>query len=192
MDLKLGRFSSPSPLILATLTFRPKNPCCPCNQWLGFLRDCRERRERLVDHNPGQFIFEEDRFRWRKRCRIVKRRNRDIDVVRVFAVFEKQMRAATRGKRTNPIRVWNLARFAPCYEQILTRHRSPDYVGRTCASPAIDAMTIDQCKRPTLQYVSGPAANASTSHLHKIRLAESNHQFTRMNTNYRCVGCASL
>ena len=27
------------------------------------VRNCRERRDRFVDHHPGQFIFEEDRFR---------------------------------------------------------------------------------------------------------------------------------
>ncbi len=56
-------------------------------------------------------------------------------------------------------------------------YRSPGDIGRAGASPAIDAMTIDQRKRPTLQHVSRPAANASTSELHKIRLAHSNHEF---------------
>lgn len=45
------------------------------------LRGFLERRNRLVDHNPRQFIFEEDRFLWRKRCGIVKRRDRDVDRV---------------------------------------------------------------------------------------------------------------
>ena len=57
------------------------------------------------------------------------------------------------------------------------------HIRRTRASPAIDAMTIDQRKWPTLQHVSCPAANASTSELHKICLAQSNHELTRMNTN---------
>ena len=65
---------------------------------LRLLRDGLERRNRLVDNNPGQFIFEEDRFPWRERCRVVERRNGEINCVRVYAVFEKQMRAATSGK----------------------------------------------------------------------------------------------
>src|SRR5215813_3825615 len=48
---------------------------------------------------------------------------------------------------------------------------------------AIDAMTIAEFKRPALPRVSCPAANASTSDLHKISLAQSNHEFRRMNTN---------
>src|SRR5262245_25121641 len=39
-------------------------------------------------------------------------------------------------------------------------------------------MTIDQCTCSTLQHVSCPAANASTSELHKIRLTYSNHEST--------------
>jgi hypothetical protein len=98
----------------------------------------------------------------------------------------------------------DFARLTLCYDEIFARHGSPGDIGRARASPAIDAMTIDQSKRPTLQRVSRPAANASTSELHKIRLAHSNHESTllckatarqaRMNTNYRCsggrVGCA--
>src|SRR5207247_7418348 len=65
---------------------------------------------------------------------------------------------------------------------------------RAGASPAIYAMTIDQCKWPTLQHVSSPAANASASELHKIRLVHSNPASTLMLTNYRYsggrVGCA--
>ena len=156
-------------------------------------RDCRERRDRLVDYNPRQFVFEEDCFLRRKRCWIVQRRNRHIDRVGIFAVFEKQMRAATRGKRTNPIRVGNLARFAFCEHQIRTWHRSPGHIRRACAFLAIDAMTIDHRQRPILQHVSCPAANASTSELHKISLAHSNYEFTRMITNLAsaCVSRAS-
>jgi hypothetical protein len=47
---------------------------------------------------------------------------------------------------------------------------------RTRASPAIDAMTIDQCRRPALQHVSCRAANTSSSALHKIRLAHCNRE----------------
>ncbi len=77
----------------------------------------------------------------------------------------------------------DLARLTLCYRQIFARHRSPSDIGRARASPAIDAMTIAQSKGLTLQHVSCPAANASTSELHKIRLAHFNHESTRMNTN---------
>jgi hypothetical protein len=106
-------------------------------------RDCRERRDRLVDYNPRQFIFEEDRFLRRKRCRIVERCHRHIDCVGIFGVLEKQMRATTRGKRTNPIRVRNLARFAFCDHQIRPWHRSPSQIRSTRAFLTIDAMTIN-------------------------------------------------
>src|SRR5438093_10425195 len=89
------------------------------------------------------------------------------------------MSAATRGKRTNPVRARNFTRFALCHDQILARHRSPRHMGRARASPAIDAMTIDQCKWPALQHVSCPTTNASTSDLHTIRLAEQMNQETR-------------
>lgn len=36
-------------------------------------------RERVVELNPRQFIFEPDHFFWRERRWIVKRRDRDID-----------------------------------------------------------------------------------------------------------------
>jgi hypothetical protein len=98
----------------------------------------------------------------RERCRIIERRNSDIDRVRVFAVFEKQVSAATRAKGANPIGVWNFARLALCHYQIVARHRSPLHMGRTRAPPAIDAMTIDQRKWPALQHVACPPANAST------------------------------
>ena len=153
-------------------------------------RDCRERRDRFVDYNPRQFIFEEDRFLRRKRCRIVERCHRHIDCVGIFGVLEKQMRATTCGKRTNPIRIRNLARFTLCHGHILARHRSPLHIRRTSASPAIDAMTIYQRKWTTLQHVSCPAANASTSDLHIICLAHFNHEFTRTNTNFGSA-CAS-
>ena len=119
----------------------------------------------------------------RKWCWIIEGRNREINRVRVFAVFEKQMRAATRGKRTNPIRVRNLARCALRKHQILSGHRSPLHIRRTGASPAIDAMTIDQRSWLTLQQVSCSATNASTRDFHTIRLRQSNHESTRMNTN---------
>src|SRR5882724_7298998 len=54
-------------------------------------------------------------------------------------------------------------------------------------------MTIDQRNWPALQHVSCPTAKASTSELHTICLAQSNHELTllhevtawqpRMNTN---------
>ena len=149
----------------------PRNPWLDLpnirlDSWLLLLRNCLERRNRLVDDDPRQFIFEEDYFLRRKRCWIIERRNREIDCVGVFAVLKKQMSAATCAKRTNPVRVLNLARLALCHHQIPTRHRSPLYIRRTGASPAIDAMTIDQRRWPALQHVSCPAANASTSELH--------------------------
>src|SRR5207247_8662736 len=65
---------------------RANQPAChPRNPWLAFrpkirvysrlrsLRGFLERRKRLVDDNPGQFIFEPDRLLRRKRCRIVER-----------------------------------------------------------------------------------------------------------------------
>jgi hypothetical protein len=58
----------------------------------------------------------------------------------------------------------------------MARHRSPLHIRRTRTSPAIDAVTIDQCRWPTLQHVSCPAANTSTGELHKIRLAKFNHE----------------
>ncbi len=155
---------------------------------LGSLRSFLKRRKRLVEFNPRQFVFEEDRFLRRKRCRIVQRRNREIDRVRIFRIFEKQMSSATCGKRTNPIRVRNFARLAFSDDKVFARHRSPLHVRRTGASPAIDAVTIHQCQRRTLQHVSCPAANASTSDFHKISLAHFNHESTRMNTNSDILG----
>jgi len=84
------------------------------------------------------------------------------------------MRAATCSKTANSIRICDFARLTLCDNEIFASHGSPRHIGRTRASAAIDAMTIDQSKRPTLQHVSCPAANASTSELHKIRLAHSN------------------
>jgi hypothetical protein len=49
-----------------------------------FLRNCLERRDRLIDDDRRQFIFEEARFLRRKRCRIVERRSREIDRVGIF------------------------------------------------------------------------------------------------------------
>src|SRR5215470_3507041 len=93
------------------------------------------------------------------------------------------MSAATRGERTNPIGIRNFARFALCHDQILARYGSPLHVRRARTSPAIDAMTIDQCKWPTLQRIACPATNASSSELHTIWLAQSNHESTRMKKN---------
>jgi hypothetical protein len=115
----------------------------------------------------------------RKWCWIVKRRNRHVDSVRIFGVLEKQVRTATCSKTADPIRMRDFPRLAFCYDEIFARHRSPGDIGRTGASPAINAMTINQSKRPTLQHVSCPAANASTSELHTIRLAHFNHERTR-------------
>ena len=44
-------------------------------------------------------------------------------------------------------------------------------------------MTIDQRNWPALQHVSCATAKASTSDFHKIYLAQSNDELTRMNTN---------
>ncbi len=64
-------------------------------------------------------------------------------------------------------------------DKIVARHRSPGDVRRTRASPAINAMTIDQSKRPTLQRISCPAANASTCEFHKVRLAKTGESGNR-------------
>jgi hypothetical protein len=93
------------------------------------------------------------------------------------------MGAATCGKGTNPIRMRNFARLTSRHTQIFAGHGSPGDIRRASAPPAIDAMTVTRGKRPTLQHVSCPAANASTSELHIICLAHFNHEFTRMNTN---------
>jgi hypothetical protein len=89
----------------------------------------------------------------------------------------------------------NFARLTSCHSQIFAGHGSPGHIGRAGASPAIYAMTIVQGKGRTLQHISCPAANASACQLHKTRLVDSNHELTRINTNYRCsggrVGCAS-
>jgi len=84
------------------------------------------------------------------------------------------MRATTRGERTNAIRVINLACVTLCHDQIFARYRSPLHIRRTGASPAIDTMTIDQCKWPALQHVSCPATDASTTEFHiKLRYSLS-------------------
>ena len=101
------------------------------------------------------------------------------------------MSAATRGERTNPIGARNLARFAFSQDQIFARHCSPGQIRSTRAFLTIDAMTIDQRQWPTLQHVSCPATNASTGDLHKIRLAHSNHELTRMNTNPGKISAAT-
>src|SRR4030095_9889511 len=100
------------------------------------------------------------------------------------------MCAATRGKRSNAIRVRDFARLTLCHDQICARHRSPGHVRCARASPAIDAVTIAQRKGPTLQLVSCPAAHASTSKLHKIRLAHFNHKSTRITTVAAAVSAA--
>jgi hypothetical protein len=140
------------------------------------LRSLLEHWKRLVELNPGQFIFEPDRFPWRKRRRIVERRDRHVDRVGIFSVLKKQMRAATCSKRTNAIRMRNLARFTSCYDQIFAAHGSPGNIRRAGAPPAIDAMTIDQRQRLTFQHVSCPAANASTTQ--RDALAHRNHGVT--------------
>jgi hypothetical protein len=49
----------------------PSRICVLKLHLLGFLRYGLKRRNRFVDDNPRQFVFEEDRFLWRKRCWIV-------------------------------------------------------------------------------------------------------------------------
>jgi hypothetical protein len=122
------RRDDPPILIRVIRVIRGCNPRSPkfvsirVHSWLPSLRDCLERRERFVDLHPRQFVFQEDRFLRRKRRRIIERRNRHIDGVGVFGVFEKQMSAATRGKRTNPIRVRNLAGFTLCDDHVFAGH----------------------------------------------------------------------
>ncbi len=67
----------------------------------------------------------------------------------------------------------DLARLTSCHAQVLAAHGSPGDVGRAGASPAIYAMTIARGNRRTLQHVSYPAANASTSELHIIFFNEA-------------------
>ncbi len=74
----------------------------------------------------------------------------------------------------------DFARLTFCYDEIFARHNSPGHIRRTRASPAINAMTVDQSDRPALQHVSCPAANTSPSELHKIRLAHFNHESTHL------------
>src|SRR5215475_4591901 len=92
-DERVGRRSS-----LKSVVGTPVPPKIRVDSWLLLLRDCLKRRNRFVDDYPWQFIFEKYCFLRRKRGRIVERRNREINCVRVFTVFEKQMSAATRGK----------------------------------------------------------------------------------------------
>jgi hypothetical protein len=72
----------------------------------------------------------------------------------------------------------NFARLTFCYNKICARHGSPRDIRCARASPAIDAMTIAQFKWLALQYVSRPAANASTGDLHAIHLPEQMNQET--------------
>src|SRR5438034_2756866 len=104
-------------------------------------------------------------------------------IVSESTVLDKQVRAATRGKRANPTRMGNFARLTSCHTQIFAGHGSPGDIGRASASPAIDAMTIAKRRGRTLQHVSCPSANTSTSELHKIRLAHFNHESIRMKMN---------
>ena len=46
--------------------------------------------------------LQENCFLRRKRCQIVERCNREVDRVGIFTVFENQIRAAKRSKRTDP------------------------------------------------------------------------------------------
>src|SRR5439155_440281 len=55
-----------------------------------------------------------------------------------------------------------ILRGSPFVTTKSSRGNDPGDVSSAGASPAIDAMRIDQRKRPTLQHVSCPAANAST------------------------------
>src|SRR5436190_3209758 len=82
------------------------------------------------------------------------------------------MRAATSSKTANPIRMRDFAWLTFGEDKIFARHRSPSDVGRSGASPAIDAMTIDQRSWPALHRVSCPAANASTDEFHIISLTQ--------------------
>src|SRR5207247_4682577 len=91
----------------------------------------------------------------------------NMNRARIFVFLEKQMLATTRSEGADPVRMRNLARLAFCHDEIVAGHGSPGNIGRARASPAIDAMTIVHGKRPTLQHVSCPAANASTGQLHK-------------------------
>src|SRR6516164_8810136 len=55
----------------------------------GSFRTLLEHWQRLIDCNPGQFIFEPDRFSWREWRGVVERCNRHIDRVGILCLFEK-------------------------------------------------------------------------------------------------------
>src|SRR5919198_1142149 len=93
------------------------------------------------------------------------------------------MRAAAGREAPDPPGIRQLARLAFCDLQVLAGDRPPRDVGRAGASPAIDAMTIDQCMWSTLQHVPCPATNASTREFHKTHLAECNRELARLNTS---------
>src|SRR5207248_3219220 len=81
-----------------------------------------------------------------------------------------------------PIRMRDFARITFCHDEIFAAHRSPGDIRGAGASPAIYAMTIAQRKRPALQHVSCPAANASTCQLH-VFLSKTNFSHARAATS---------
>src|SRR6266699_3131777 len=84
----------------------------------------------------------------------------------------------------------NFARLTFRHDEIFARYGSPRDIGRTGASPAIYAMTIDQSQGATFQHVSCPAANASTSELHIILLTRKSSapQFEKSLVNCETPG----
>jgi uncharacterized membrane protein YeaQ/YmgE (transglycosylase-associated protein family) len=100
------------------------------------------------------------------------------------------MRAATSSETANPIRMRDFAWLTFGDDKVFARHRSPSDVGRSGASPAIDAMTIDQRSWSALQRVSCPAANASTDKFHIISLTQKSSatQFKKSLVNCETPG----
>src|SRR6266513_5827523 len=84
----------------------------------------------------------------------------------------------------------NFARLTFRHDEIFARYGSPRDIGRTGASPAIYAMTIDQSQGATFQHVSCPAANASASELHIILLTKKSSapQFAKSLVNCETPG----
>ena len=70
--------------------------------------------------------------------------------------------------------------------KIFARDGSPGDIGRTRTSPAIDTMTIARGRGPTLQHVSCPAANASTSEFHIMLLNLRNSGTQEPNSGFSC------
>lgn len=101
-------------------------------------------RNCVVDLDPWQFIFQPDHFLRSKSTGIIERGNRHVDDLGIVSLFEKEMRAAARGKGTNPAGVWNFARLALGHTQISAIDGTPGDKRRTGAAATIEAMAITE------------------------------------------------